>query len=192
MEVEAWINQTISQAMANGQNLRIPTFNGKARKLELVVTNEGGEEISFRYYAENWGEDAGGVDVTVGVGETRSFFFEVNTGKSIGCNYALRLLSDVSLETNVVIYGYFICDRELEGISMLSPAEKRIFKVGESFSCDGLVVKANGEMYDEVVIANFKSSVEEGYVFTSDDVGKRSVTISFGDYSLEYEIEINL
>ena len=189
-EVEAWIHSVVNQAMANGQNLRIPTFKDTARKLTLIVTNEGNQSISFRYYAENYG-DKGGVDVTVAAGETKEFEFTVNPGSSIGCNYALKLLSDVVDETKVTMHGFFHCEGEVDRISIHSQADKKSFKVGESFSTDGLVIKAHGTNYDEVVIANYLTDVEEGYVFTADDIGTKTVTVAYGEYIVSYDITIS-
>ena len=189
-EVEAWIHSVIGQAMANGQNLRIPTFSNISRNMVLIVTNDGGDSISFRYYAENYG-DKGGVDVTIGAGETREFEFSVNPGDSIGCNYALKLLSDVTNETKVTIHGFFYCEGEVDSVSIYSAASKTSFKVGESFSTDGLVLKANGNKYDEVVISNYFTDIEEGYVFTAGDIGTKTVTVAYGEYSVTYEITVS-
>ena len=188
-EVEAWIHSVVNQTMANGQNLRVPTFSNKAREMELVVKNDGNQSISFRYYAENYG-DKGGVDVTVAAGETKTFKFSVNPGNSIGCNYALKLLSDVSEETKVTMYGYLYCEGEVNGVSLHKQASKTTFKVGDKFSTDGLVVKANGTNYDEVVIANYMTDITEGYVFTAEDVGTKTVTVAYGEYTTSYEITI--
>ena len=188
-EVEAWINSVVGTTMANGQNLRIPTFSGQARKLDLIVTNEGGQSVTFRYYAESWG-DKGGIEITINPGETKTLTFEVNPGDSIGCNYALKLLSDVSVETKVVMNGYFYCEGEVNSVSLYKTAAKTTFKVGEKFNCDGLVLKAHGDKYDEVVIPNFLTSIEEGYTFTADDVGTKTVTVAYGEYTVTYEITI--
>lgn len=188
-EVEAWIHSVVSQTMANGQNLRVPTFSGTAREMELIVKNEGNQSISFRYYAENYG-DKGGVDITVAAGETKAFTFIVNPGNSIGCNYALKLLSDVTEETKVTMYGYFYCEGEVDSISFYSQPTKKTFKVGEAFTTDGLVVKANGTNYDEVVIANYMTSIEEGYEFTAQDIGKQTVIVAYGEYTVTYEITV--
>lgn len=189
METYAWIHDTISSAMANGQNLRIPTFSGTARTLDLIVTNDGGQTISFRYYSENYG-DKGGVDVTIAPGETKTFSFEVNPGNSIGCNYGLNLLSDVTEETKVTIHGYFYCEGEVSSISVYKDAAKKSFKVGESFGTDGLVIKAHGTNYDEVIITNYLTDIEEGYVFTAEDIGTKSVTVAYGEYIVTYEITV--
>ena len=189
MEVEAWIHSVVSQTMANGQNLRIPTFNGVARKMEMIVKNDGAQDVSFRYYAENYG-DKGGVDVTIAAGATETVTFEVKPGASIGCNYAFKLLSDVAEETKLTMYGYFYCEGEVDSISLYRDADKKNFKVGDSFTLDGMVVKAKGASYDEVVIANYMTDLEEGYVFTAEDIGTKTVTVAYGEYTTSYQITI--
>lgn len=187
-EMEAWIYDEVRNAMANGQNLRIPTFVNLSRTLELIVTNNGGQEISFRYYAEQYG-DKGGVEVSVLPNETKTVTFEVTPGGSIGCNYVFKLLNNVSVETSLTMHGYFYCKNEVESINIYKEAEKKSFRVGETFDRNGLVVKANGEKYDEVVISNYQTDLD-GYTFAAADVGKKTVTVWFDKFSVEYEIEV--
>lgn len=187
-EVEAWIIEAVEEAKNDGINLRIPTFTGETRRVQLVVTNEGGEEVSFYYYAEDLG-DRGGVEITVAPNQTKSVWFNVNSQTSIGCNYAFRLLNDVQTETTLVINGYFYCKNELSGISVYKDAEQATFNVGEAFNSQGLVVKAEGNGYDDVVIANYATDCD-GYTFTNADIGKKTVTVKFEKFTVQYEIEI--
>ena len=185
----AWINQAVSQTMPQGINLRIPTFSGKARSLEMTVTNKGGDTVTFEYYAENNGHK-GGVTISVASGETKTVTFEVNPGGSIGCNYVLKLVNGVSTETKLVINGYMHCEGEVSSIDIYREASKKTFKVGDAFSTEGLVIKANGDKYDEVVIANYMTDIEEGYVFTASDVGTKTVTVAYGEYTVSYQITV--
>lgn len=188
MEVEAWINQEIGNTKDEGLNLRIPTFSGINRLVKLIVTNNGGQELSFRYYAENWG-DKGGVDISIAPGETKTVEFDVNPGDSLGCNYAFKLLCDVTTETSLTMNGYFYCRSELDAIEIYRSADKTCFAVGESFSSEGLVIKPIGLNYDDVVISNYKTDLD-GYIFTDEDVGIKTVTVRFGDFAVNYDIEI--
>lgn len=188
MEVEAWINQAISATKGNGQNLRIPTFSGQERALELIVTNEGGQAITFYYYAENNG-DSGGIIVEIAPGETKTVNFEVNPGQSIGCNYAFKLLNNVTEETKLTMHGYFYCRDELNGIEIWQEAERTTFTVGETFSREGLVIQALGEQYDDVIICNYTTNFD-GYVFTETDVGTKTITVYFDEFSVTYDIEV--
>lgn len=188
-EVEAWIIYEVESAKNQGIDLRIPTFNGKEKELELVVSNDGGQEISFRYYAENYG-DVGGIDITIAPNQKQTLTFTINPGDTIGCNFALKLLCDVTTETEVTLYGFFSAEDEISGISLYKQASKKVFKVGDKFTSQGLVVKANGNNYDDVVIANYRTDIAEGYEFTSADVGTKTVVVRFGKYSVTYDITI--
>ena len=189
-ETYAWIHDTVSSTMSQGLNLRIPTFSGHERKLEMTVTNNGTEEISFRFYAESYG-DKGGINITIAAGETKTVEFGVNPGTSIGCNYVLVLLSSPTTETKLVINGYFHCEGEVDAISIYKKAAKTSFKVGESFTTEGLVIKAEGNGYDQTVISNYLTDIEEGYVFTASDVGTHTVTVAYGEYTVTYKIEVS-
>ena len=188
-ETYAWINQVVSQTKGQGINLRIPTFSGKSRTLELNVTNNGSEAVTFEYFAENNG-NKGGVTITIEAGESKTVEFTVNPGGSIGCNYVLKLLSNVSSETKLVINGFFHCEGEVDSVSVYKNASKTSFKVGDKFSADGLVLKAHGNSYDDVVIINYLTSIEDGYVFTADDIGTKTVTVAYGEYTVTYEITV--
>lgn len=193
MEVEAWIHTELENALANGVNLRIPTLLDERRYIQLIVTNEGGQEISFRYYAENYG-DKGGINVTILPGETKTVVFTVNPGKSLGCNYALKLLSDVQETTSFTVRGFFDCKDEIAALSLYREANKTTFSVGESFNSNGLVIKPIcseelEDIYSDVFISNYTTSYD-GYTFTADDVGRHTVVISFGELTLTYEISV--
>ena len=185
----AWINQVVTNCMGQGVNLRIPSFSGQERVLEMTFTNDGAESITFEYYAENNGH-RGGVTVTLEAGETKTVTFSVNPGTSIGCNYVLVLKSTVSSATKLTMNGFFHCEGEVDSISLYKQASKTTFKVGDKFTTEGLVVKAHGNQYDDVVIANFLTSIEEGYTFTASDVGTKVVTVAYGEYTVTYEITV--
>lgn len=188
-EVAAWLIHEINSTKPNGINLRIPTFSGKKKTVDLIVSNDGGQEVKFYYYAENNG-DRGGVTVTIAPNEKKTVTFEVNPGNSIGCNYAFRLLSNITTETKLTMYGYFDCTDELTGISLLKQATTKTFSVGDKFTTKGVVVKAEGTSYDDVVIANYTSSIENGYTFTSEDIGTKTVMIKFGKFNVTYDITV--
>ena len=40
-------------------------------------------------------------------------------------------------------------------------------------------------------IANYLTDVEEGYVFTADDIGTKTVTVAYGEYIVSYDITIS-
>ena len=66
---------------------------------------------------------------------------------------------------------------------------KTSFNVGEEFTLDGLVLADKDQL--SITITDYQTSIQEGYVFTLDDVGQRQVTISKNNYkSIKYSIEV--
>lgn len=187
-----WPNNDGNNPNVYGYNVRIPTYSDTARTLRLYVSNNGTESISFRLYAENYG-DKGGWDFTLGAGESRIYTVTVTPGQSIGCNYNVKLLQDVTVDTAVTIYGYFkTYDGEIQGIGINSATTaKTTFKVGETFTAKNLTVDVtehSGQSGD-VNIANFTTDYD-GHVFTADDVGTVTVTVSWNGLTTTYQITV--
>ena len=118
----------------------------------------------------------------------------VNPGRSVGCNYAFKLLSDVITTTSIVINGFFGSMHEVSEIRLYKQPDRLTFAVGESFSTEGLVIKPVcteelGDLYNDVVISNYTTNFD-GYTFTAEDVGIKVVTVSFGEHTVSYEIEV--
>lgn len=85
---------------------------------------------------------------------------------------------------SLIACGFNINKKE----AYISSYPKTNFNVGETFSSDGLslIDISNGES-----INTFVTSIDEGYEFTTTDVGKKSVTISAEGYkALSYDITI--
>lgn len=72
---------------------------------------------------------------------------------------------------------------------VVSHASKTVFNVGEAFTLDGLIL-ANKDNLKET-ITDYTSSIAEGYIFTNNDVGNRSVTISKTNYK-DYIYDISI
>lgn len=163
-----------------------------ARTLRLYLTNNGTESISFRLYAENYG-DKGGWDFTLRGGESRIYTVTVTPGQSIGCNYNIKLLQDVTADTAVTVYGYFkTYDDEIQGIGINSATIcKKTFKVGETFTAKNLTVDVtdNKGQSGDVNIANFTTDYD-GHVFTEADIGTKTVTVSWNGLTTTYEITV--
>ena len=135
--------------------------------LDLVagVANGGGRLIKYDYNASHTAEDLPYEEFVVG--------------------------SDIKAGTVVYITGYFYTVNEISDLTVKNPASKLSFKVGETFSASGLTLKpvAANSWFSEVVIYNYTTDLD-GYVFTSDDIGAKTVTVSFGDLSITYQITV--
>lgn len=208
-------NSTRNSMWKAGINYNIPLFKGEDREIELTVTNKGTSAISFRYYLENYG-DIGGVDIQLAAGETKTVSFIANTmntentsgqASTPGCNHNIKLLSDVTEDTEVVINGYFKYGRnEIVNVSVMADNAKKTFKVGEKFTADKAVVRpqpwsssANRTYWLRVVIPNAvavidagNKTLKEGYEFTENDIGTHTVylVLSRWNTALSYQITV--
>ena len=79
---------------------------------------------------------------------------------------------------------------EVDSLVITTPATKRTFNVGESFSVTGLVVTATIGSLVGNVVADCTFSPSVGTVFTEEDLGYTNVTISYGGETITYQIRI--
>ncbi len=197
-----WTMSDKNAYKAGQYQVRIPTVGSEARAVYLYVSNDGNTPVSFRIYSENYG-DKGGVDVTLGAGESSIFKYEVATGTTVGSNVNLKLLSDLESETKVSIFGYFYL--ESEEIANLAIANqnslKLSYEVGEKFDISNLILSANiltndrGDLLSDgsaepyFIASNYIiSGLENGQVL---EAGSYTVTVSFGGQSVELIIVVS-
>ena len=197
-----WTNSEKSQYHNGKYTVRIPTVGNNERYVYLYVSNDGDTAISFRIYSENYG-DKGGVDVTLGAGESGYFKYSVHTGTTIGSNVNIKLLSDLESETTVTIYGYWHIDES--EIAELQIANRDQIKVsymeGEKFDISNLILgtyiyaNADGDFLSDngaelyYIANNFKvSGLENGQVL---EEGNYTVTVSFGGKSVQFTVIVS-
>ena len=83
-------------------------------------------------------------------------------------------------------------DSDSVSIKKVSDASKLTFKVGEKFDAKGLVLKLQTNLNggpDGGNIYNYTTNYD-GYTFTSNDVGTKTVTVRFADASITYNIKV--
>ena len=182
--------------------VRIPTVGNNERYVYLYVSNDGDTAISFRIYSENYG-DKGGVDVTLGAGESGYFKYSVHTGTTIGSNVNIKLLSDLESETTVTIYGYWHIDEsEIAELQIANRDQIKVsYKEGEKFDISNLILgtyiyaNAEGDLLSDgaaelfYIANNFKvSGLENGQVL---EAGSYTVTVSFGGKSFDITVIVS-
>lgn len=196
---EAFVNPSTDAANADkgGYNVQIPLYNGEARTLRVFVKNLSGQTLHFRVFAENWG-DIGGAEVNLEAGQSDTYEFTVTSthGSTPGCHYNFKLLSDIGAEDAAFeIYAYYRTDPgEATGISINSASpHTATFTVGDTFSARNLTVDlalAGNPITDfKGNVVNFTTDLD-GYVFTADDVGEKTVTVSWNGLSATYKINV--
>lgn len=178
-------------------NTRTCLNGGQETKFRLTVTNKGTENISFRYFLDDYG-DKGGVDIDeLKPNETRNVEFSVNwAADTPGCYHGITLKNDLKSEAKLVFNGYFSTLGKVDGtniwLSPLKEAKTTSFTVGDTFTSEGVVARLNGGPNWETSftrIFNYATNYD-GHVFTNEDVGKQKVKVMFGGSSYTYDINV--
>lgn len=192
-DFSTWPSADGNNPNTNGYSVRIPSYSGKERQLRIFVTNNGTSEISFKVYAENNG-DRGGCEVTLAAGESGTYDFTVNPGTSTGCNYNFKILKNLEAGASFTIYGYFkTYDDEINALGINSGStHQKTFKVGDTFTANKLTVDVTGSTNgnsNDVNISNFTTDLD-GHVFTAEDIGEKTVTVSWNGLTTTYTITV--
>ena len=177
---------------AGGRNTRLPLVANEPRTVVLYATNYGDETVSFRFGIVDGGKEYAGVDVTVEAGKTVSVaFIAIKSTSTPGNNFQFTLKSKVSKETSIGVYGFFHSGSDIESISVSKQPTKTTFHVGEKFTAKGMILNPTGINYGEVyVYTNYKTDIEDGYVFTEDDIGTKKVKVTFAGKECTYNINV--
>lgn len=192
-------NKSVSEQGLAGWNCGLPQLADVKKTVRMYFTNNGTTAISFRYSAIDYWWDKGAVEVTLEAGESKTVFMDVTfNSNTVGLNHQVVFLSDTAAGASLTMYGEFYAS-DLKGISFAHGADKTTFGVGSAFTTEGLVLSgsspyayANGQdVYTRVYISsNYKTDVKEGYVFTKEDIGTKTITVTFGGFSATYTIQV--
>ncbi|MBO5328084.1 MAG: hypothetical protein J6B04_02790 [Clostridia bacterium] len=176
---------------SNGRNCNIPMIANVERTVILYAVNNGNETVKFRFGICNNGAEYGKAEVTVAAGATeRVTFTAITSTATLGNNFTLTLLSSLTEDASITLYGYFYCASEISKIEISNAASKTTFKVGETFSSQGLMLKPTGSQYDRVYVYTNIATDYDNHVFTADDIGTKTVTVSFGGVTCTYNITV--
>ena len=173
-----------------GYNCGNPTLE-EGHPVRMHFTNHGTSEITFKYSDIDYYYDKGAVTITLAPGETKSALMYVYFGKdSIGLNSQIVFLKDAAAGASVSIWGEHLASRNLESISVATSANKLNYVVGDTFTAEGLVLKANGAQQGRVYIASNYITNLDGYTFTADDIGLKPVVVEFAGKLTWYIVEV--
>ena len=175
-----------------GYNCGIPQIKNVTLNIKVNFTNNGESAVTFTYSAIDYYFNKGAVTVTLNPGETKTVIMPTTHGSdSVGLNHQIVFPEGAEAGASISVWGEFVANENLSGVSVATEANQLRFGVGETFSAAGLVLKANGTNYNRVYITdNFITNLD-GYTFTSADVGTKTVFVMFGDYAVAYTITVD-
>lgn len=171
-------------------NLGVNAGEGNLRTVVLFYKNYSNQEITLNLQNDNNG---GNGAVTVPANGTAICEFTIKNVSGSNWFY-LYVDSDVTEDVVVGVYGYFyVHNSEISELTIKNPATNLTYKVGDTFSTEGLVI-------DTIITGNYASEnktlyVSTGYVtnfdghtFTADEVGEHTVRVTFAGKTIEYTI----
>ena len=80
---------------------------------------------------------------------------------------------------------------EIDSVALNSAsAQATTFKVGDSFDANGLILDSQIIGSRPLYITTGYTTNLDGYTFTADDIGKKSVVVYFAGKETTYEIEV--
>lgn len=173
-------------------NVSSDAADGTTRTIVLHYVNYSDVQITMNLQNDG-GSSKGMCKVTVPANGTASGTFTM-THKQSGTNW-FNYYVDFSTDKDVSfgVYGYiYFNDGETTGTAVNTASAKTVFKVGESFSTDGVVVTA--KMNDTGARAIYAetgfTTNYDGKIFTAEDVGTHTVTVDFCGKTVTYTIEV--
>lgn len=173
-----------------GYNCGMPLIDGRYTTLRMHFTNTGDSEVSFKFSNIDYYYDYGAADVTLAAGESKTVLIHTSHGNSVGLNSQIIFTKDTAAGASVAMWGEFVANENLSSITVATPANKLQFTIGETFTSEGLILKANGTNYGRVYInGNYVTNLD-GHVFTAEDVGVKAVIVEFAGQLTYYTIEI--
>ena len=196
--VSFWNNKNVSASGLAGYNCGIPQYANTPKVVRMHFTNTGNSEITFKYSAIDYYYDKGAVTLTLGAGESVSVLMSVTyASNTVGLNHQIVFTEDAAEGASLTIWGEFLAEGLDKSISVGAAADKRDFYVGDAFTAEGLVLRGSSSLignkvdsWTRVYISENYVTDLDGYVFTAEDVGTKTVTVTFAGLTTTYTINV--
>ena len=161
---------------------------GALRHVLVFYKNYGTEDVTLNLQNDASG---GNGSVTIPAGGTAVSAFDIrNVGGSNWFN--LYIDSNVNVDTQIGAYGYiYIHDGESEIKGIKNAATKTEFKVGDTFSAEGLILEAKIPSSNTMTLhisSGYTTSLD-GVVF--DAAGSYTVEVYFAGAKIEYTVTVS-
>ena len=80
---------------------------------------------------------------------------------------------------------------EVAAISVIQNPNKTTYRVGEAFASDGLIIKATDVNGNEQNIESGFTTDLDGHVFAEEDVGTKTVTVTYEGQTAQFTVQVN-
>lgn len=168
-------------APANGKNIAI-----------IYIYSHAKNPVKIQYMVENYGAQNEELIVTLQPGLNRlvvTFGIGASHTDFYSCDHRIILVESAAEDIVLDTYGYILADGLVSDIKLASAPTKHTYKVGETFSTDGMAVTANINGCKDAYITN--ATVDyEGRIFTANDIGTHTVTVSYRGVNMTFQIQV--
>ena len=168
-------------APANGKNVGI-----------IYIYSHAENPVKIQYMVENYGAQNEELIVTLAPGLNRivlTFGIGATNTNFYSSDHRLILMEDAAEDIVLDTYGYIVADGFVSDVKLASAPTKLTYKVGETFSVDGMKITANVHGQSSYIT---NATVDyEGRVFTADDIGTHTVTVSYRGVTMTFRIEVS-
>lgn len=195
--VSFWSNQNFTNTGMAGYNVNVPQYQNVATPIRMYFTNTGDSELLFKFSFIDYWYDKGAVTVQLAPGESKVVeFTSTFANDTVGLNNQIVFLQNAEKGASLTIWGEFVADTA-EYLTIAVPADKLSFKVGDTFTAEGLILNMNRgstdgktNLYNRIYITDNYTTNLDGHVFTEADAlaGKKTVTVSFAGKTITYDI----
>jgi endonuclease/exonuclease/phosphatase family metal-dependent hydrolase len=167
-------------APANGKNIGI-----------IYIYSYAKNPVKIQYMTENHGAQNDELIVTLQPGLNRivlTFGIAAANNDFYSCDHRIILLEDAAEDIVLDTYGYILADGLVTDIKLESAPTKLTYKVGETFTTEGMRVSASVNTHGSYIT---NATVDyEGKVFTADDVGIHTVKVTYRGVTMTFQIEV--
>ena len=172
-------------------NLGANAGEGEVRRIVLYYENYSNVDITMNLQNDQGGS-FGYCPVTIPANGTAVVEFTI---KHKGGSNWFYFYVDCSPEVDVSfgVYGYISVNAsETNDITINHPATKTTYKVGETFSSEGMILNTtiSSGNSQKLYIATGYATDFDGKLFTAEDVGRHRVTVFFAGKITTYEINV--
>ena len=185
-------HQTHVNNAKDGVNARILQQQGETLEYKAIVKNNTEKPINLKIYLND--VDSGSA-LTVKLNGLEQKTLQgsyVCSGSTAGGWVKVEAVDKIASGSSFDFLGYMKTkdywdyDKEL---NILQEATKKSFKVGDTFSSNGLAAYLTNDIYQDTVV-NYVTNYD-GHVFTNEDKGTQTVRVMFGSASATYEIMVS-
>lgn len=189
----SYFYQTHANDASDGVNARVRQEYGKTLEYKVIVKNNTEKPLNLKILLND--VDANSA-VAIQLQGNEKKVLEgsyVCGGSTSGGWMKAEIVDAVEAGSSFDFVGYMktkdYWQFEDKNLYALQEATTKVFKVGETFQSDGLLLHLKNDSVFQDTVVNYATNYD-GHVFTEEDLGTKTVHVQFGGAHYEYDIKV--